>query len=272
LLSHFSIATISLCRKPADLRLFWNFHRDKSGSFVRSLQNVVESVLEIVRGMYAACIVAPIQQAAMLLHQFVHNLLHVRAWLTDLIFPQPMPDLVPDDNDNVDASGNPKDDETKKIVGTAPFEGRWDDPEFLEPAFLTREEYPPDWKVYHPALGVVLKSEAEEYDLLLEKIKEQEEQLRRDGICDDDNRPIEGRLGRLDDRNPEAGGAAAALEAASNTSPPNPLQEGNALKGDAGPSSPSPVPPPTVDGRGCDDATHPSTTDADRHEGKPDEK
>jgi hypothetical protein len=257
----------------AELRFFWNVHHDEHGSFMRSLQNVVETLLEIVRGMYAACVVAPIQQVSMLLHQFVHNLLHVREWITDMIFPQPMPDLLPDhdNNDDGDENGNTK--EKKKIVGTAPFEGWWDDPDFLELAFSTRDEYPPDWKVYHPALGVVLKSEAEEYDLLLQKIKEQEEQLRRDGIGDDYNRPIEGRRDSGDDQQPKAvGGAAQTLEPTSNSSPPNPLQDENAWKGDASTSSPSLVPPPTVDGRGCDDATHPSTTDADRQEGTPDEK
>jgi hypothetical protein len=257
----------------ADLRFFWNFHRDESGSFLRSLQNVVETLLEMVRGVYAACVVSPIQQASMLLHQFVHNLL-----LTDRTFPQPMPDLRPDDNNGGDANGNPKDEETKKKVGTAPFEGRWDDPEFLAPAFLNPQEYPPDWKVYHPALGVVLKSEAEEYDQLLEKIREQEEQLRRDGICDDDNRPTEGRRDSWDDQQPKAGGGAAAAppsetpEPPSAASPPAPLQDENALKGDAGTSSPSLNPPPTVDGRGHDDATLPTTAGADREEGEPDEK
>jgi hypothetical protein len=228
---------------------------------VRSLHNVLDTLLEMARGVYAACVVSPIQQAAMLLHQLVHNLLHVRARLTDLVFPQPMPDLVPDNDDNNEggASGNQKDEK-----GTAPFEGRWDDPDFLAPAFLNPHEYPPDWKVYHPALGVVLKSEAEEYDQLLEKLKEQEEQLRRDGICDDYNRDSAGRPDSWNNQQPKAvGGAAAAPpseapEPPSAASPPAPLQGENALKGDASTSSPSLDPPPTVDGRGRDDATHPS--------------
>jgi hypothetical protein len=33
----------------------------------------------------------------------------------------------------------------------------------LEPAFLRDEDYPPGWMVYHPILGVVLKTEADKY-------------------------------------------------------------------------------------------------------------
>lgn len=34
----------------------------------------------------------------------------------------------------------------------------------LEPAFLNEKDYPQDWLVYHAKLGVVLKTEADEYD------------------------------------------------------------------------------------------------------------
>ena len=34
----------------------------------------------------------------------------------------------------------------------------------LEPAFLSDHEYPPGWMVYHPALGVVSKERADEYE------------------------------------------------------------------------------------------------------------
>jgi hypothetical protein len=34
----------------------------------------------------------------------------------------------------------------------------------IEPAFLNENDYPPGWLVYHPALGVVPKEEADQYD------------------------------------------------------------------------------------------------------------
>ena len=34
----------------------------------------------------------------------------------------------------------------------------------LVPAFLKQEDYPPEWKVYHPLLGVVSKIQADAYD------------------------------------------------------------------------------------------------------------
>lgn len=33
-----------------------------------------------------------------------------------------------------------------------------------EPAFLNESDYPPGWMVYHPILGVVLKTKADQYD------------------------------------------------------------------------------------------------------------
>jgi hypothetical protein len=231
--------TVASCRSAvipsADLRQFWDCHRDEDGSVLRSLENVLETMREIGRGLYAACVVQPIQQAAMLLRQFGHNLWHARQWLKDLFFPEPMPALVPDDggvDDGADENGSKKD-EKKKKKGTAPFEGRWNDPAFLEPAFASRDEYPPGWMVYHPALGVVLQTEAEEYDLLLEKIREQEEQLRRDGIYDDDDnvRPVEGHFDGFEgQRKPEKAPASEPPEPHSAKSTANTLQEGSALK------------------------------------------
>jgi hypothetical protein len=212
----------------ADLRQFWDCHRDEDGSVLRSLENVLETIREIGRGLYAACVGQPIQQAAMLLRQFGHNLWHARQWLKDLFFPEPMPALIPDDgglDDGADENGSKKD-EKKKRKGTAPFEGRWNNPAFLEPAFASRDEYPPGWMVYHPALGVVLQTEAEEYDLLLEKIREQEEHLRRDGIYDDNVDRCE------DERKAKAGPASEPPEPQSAKSTANPLQDGSALQSD----------------------------------------
>jgi hypothetical protein len=34
----------------------------------------------------------------------------------------------------------------------------------LEPAFLNEDDYPPNWLVFHPTLGVCSKDESDQYD------------------------------------------------------------------------------------------------------------
>jgi hypothetical protein len=79
-----------------------------------------------------------------------------------LFVPLEMPDLADVDEDGADVAdavvvrdgknNNDNDD------------GKRNDPNSLEPAFLNPEDYPKDWLVYHPALGVVLKTVADAYN------------------------------------------------------------------------------------------------------------
>ena len=59
----------------------------------------------------------------------------------------------------------------------------------LEATFLNEEDYPASWMVYHRVLGVVKKTEAEEYDLKIEEKQEQsqEESMEKKDDSDDDH-------------------------------------------------------------------------------------
>lgn len=46
----------------------------------------------------------------------------------------------------------------------------------LEPAFLKESDYPSGWMVYHPVLGVVVKTEADKYDREQQREKKQQQQ------------------------------------------------------------------------------------------------
>lgn len=56
------------------------------------------------------------------------------------------------------AAGGGNDDET-----TLPVKATRVNRDNIEPAFLKDEDYPPGWLVYHPVLGVVPKTEADQY-------------------------------------------------------------------------------------------------------------
>jgi hypothetical protein len=189
----------------------YEYHRDDRSS-IRTLQNVLVTLWELVHSLFQRYVGAPCRQVRESAAQTVRAILG--QWRMPLalrrgagralrfVVPPEMPELATDGGDGADNADGANAAEGA-VAGNGGDDGdyprgdrrrRCNDPRLLEPAFLNPEDYPEGWLVYHPELGVVLKTVADAHDKEQQQTQQrQQEHGQQDRVKEQHQRKPPGR-------------------------------------------------------------------------------